>query len=129
MAHERAEAASVVAALKDLFADGADLVRKELQLARAEIAEALSAKIEAGIWMSIAAVLGAIAGLLVIQALVFGIASFGIAIHWACLIVAAILVAVAAGCFAFGRTKMRGSLVPERTLAQIDKDLQALRSD
>ena len=79
--------------------------------------------------MAVAAVAVVIAGFLVMQAIVFGIASFGVALHWSCLIVAAALGVVAAASAAYGRAKSRISLVPTRTLDQIDKDITAMRSN
>jgi ABC-type multidrug transport system permease subunit len=129
MAHEALTNTTIVAALRDLFADGKDLVRKELRLAKAELTQKLSAGLGGAIWIAVAAVLMVIAGLLLIQAAVFGIAALGIALHWSCLIVAAVLCAVAAGSFFYGRTKMRGSLLPDRTMAQLGKDMRVVGSN
>ena len=43
--------------MSDVVADFADLVQKEMKLARAEIAEKLSNKLRAGVWLSAAAAL------------------------------------------------------------------------
>jgi hypothetical protein len=77
--------------LTDLLADLGDLVQKEIQLAKAEVTEKITSRLRASVWMMAAAVLGLIAGLLVLEAAVFAIASFGLALHWACLLVGAIL--------------------------------------
>ena len=82
-------------AFADVVGDLADLVQKEIHLAKAELSEKLSAKLRAGVWIGVAAGLGLIAALLVIEGIVFGIATFGIALHWSCLIVAAVLAAAA----------------------------------
>ena len=58
-------------ALSEVVGDLADLFQKELRLARAEISAKISAKLEAGVWMAAAGVLGLITILLVIQAAVF----------------------------------------------------------
>ena len=129
MAHEALTSSSLIAALKNLVADISDLVSKEIRLARAEIGEKISSALQAGLWMAIAAVASVIAGFLVMQAIVFGIASLGVALHWSCLIVAAALGVVAAASAAYGRAKSRISLVPTRTLEQIDKDISAMRSN
>jgi hypothetical protein len=109
--------------LSDVVADLADLFQKELRLFKAELSAKLSLKLWAGVWMSAAAGLGVIAVLLVIQALVFGIASFGIALHWSCLIVAAILAAVAAAAYAKGRADAREDLLPSRTIRNVKQDI------
>ena len=129
MAHEALTSSSLIAALKDLVADISDLVGKEIRLARAEIGEKISSGLQAGLWMAIAAIAAIVASFLVMQAIVFGIASLGVALHWSCLIVATALLVVAAGSAAYGRAKSRISLVPTRTLDQIDKDISAMRSN
>lgn len=129
MAYEALNNTTIVAALRDLFADGTDLVRKELRLAKAELTQKVSAGLEGAVWIAVAAVAVIIAGLLLIQAAVFGIAALGLALHWSCLIVAAVLCAIAAGSFFYGRSKMRGSLLPDRTLAQVGKDLRVVGSN
>jgi uncharacterized membrane protein YqjE len=111
-------------AFSDVVADLADLVQKEVRLARAELSEKLTLKIQAGVWMSVAAALGLVAALLLVQALVFGIASgFGIALHWSCLIVAALLAAVAAPAYAIGHAKAREEITPSRTIHQVNQDI------
>jgi hypothetical protein len=98
----RLQDTGLVRALTDLFADLADLLQKELQLAKTEITEKIVWRLRASAWMVIAGVLGIVAVLLLIEAAVFGIASFGIALHWSCLIVAGVLIAAAAA-FRAGR--------------------------
>ena len=90
--------------MSDLLADLADLVQKEMQLAKAEITEKIASRLRASVWMAAAALLGFIAALLIVQAAVFAIASFGLALHWSCLLVAAILAAAAAAAFYHGRS-------------------------
>jgi hypothetical protein len=92
MAHDRLRDSGLVQALTDLFADLAHLLRKELQLAKTEITEKIVSRLRASVWMVVAGVLGMVAVLLLIEAAVFGIASFGIALHWSCLIVAGVLI-------------------------------------
>jgi hypothetical protein len=72
-------------------------------------------------------VLGVVVILLVVQAAVFGIASFGIAMHWSCLIVAGVLAVVAAAVFFKGRADAREELTPERTIHQINQDIRATK--
>jgi len=110
-------------AVRDLLADVTDLFKKEVRLARAEITESLGGFLQAGIWMAAAGLLGFIALLLVIEAVVFGLSSLGIAPHWACLIVAAVLAAGAAGAFFYGRSLAVGSVVPSRTMSQVKRDI------
>ena len=115
-------------ALSDVVGDLADLFRKEIDLARAEISEKLSIKIQAGLWYSIAGVLGCVVLLALVQALIFGIASgFGIALHWSCVIVAALLAAIAGAAYAKGHANAQEDLAPERTLYQVQQDIATVK--
>jgi hypothetical protein len=109
--------------LSEVVADLADLFQKELRLFKAEVSEKLSIKLWAGVWMSAAAVLGIVAALLVVQALVFGIASYGIALHWSCLIVAALFAVLGAAAFFKGRADAREELAPTRTIENVKQDI------
>jgi hypothetical protein len=109
--------------LSDIVADLADLFQKELRLFKAELSEKLSIKLWAGVWMSAAAILGIVAALLVVQALVFGIASYGIALHWSCLIVAALFAVLGAAAFFKGRADAREELAPTRTIENVKQDI------
>src|SRR3954469_21830306 len=88
MAYDQLKNATLPRALSEVVADLADLFQKELRLAKTEISQKISTKLQASIWFVVAGVLGVLGGLVLIEALVFGIASFGIALHWSCLIVA-----------------------------------------
>jgi len=127
MAAEALKDSALLKALKDLFADLADLLQKEVRLARAEVTAAVSGKVQAGVWMAAAGLLALIAALLVIQAIVFGLASLGLGLHWASLIMAIVLGAGAAGAFFYGRSLASGSLAPNRTIRQIKDDIGAVR--
>ena len=50
----------LIQALTDLFGDFADLLRKELQLAKTEVTEKLISRLRASVWMVVAGVLGMI---------------------------------------------------------------------
>jgi hypothetical protein len=127
MAHEQLKNSTLPRALSDVVADLADLVQKELRLARAELSENLFAKFRAGIWMSTAGVLGLIAAFLAVQALVFGIASFGIAMHWSCLIVAAVMAGAGALAYYRGRMDAQKEITPTRSLHQIKQDISTTK--
>jgi hypothetical protein len=109
--------------LADVVGDLADLVQKEMRLAKAEISEKVSAKFRAGIWLSVAAGLGLVAALLVIQGIVFGIATFGIPLHWSCVIVAAVLAVAGAAAYAKASADAREDLTPTRTIRQVKQDI------
>ena len=79
-------------AFSKVITDLADLMQKEMRLVQAELSEKLSISIRAGVWMSVAAVLAIVGVFLIVQAIVLGLsAATGIALHWSCLIVAAVL--------------------------------------
>ena len=119
---DRVKDTALPRALSDVVSDLADLFQKELRLARTELSEKLSNKLRAGIWMAASAAFGAAAALLILQALVFAIASYGIAMHWACLIVAAALAALGGFAFAMGRADAVEDLTPIRTIHQVKQD-------
>ena len=115
-------------ALSDVVADLADLFQKEIRLARAELSEKLSLKIQAGVWISAAAALGLVAVLVLVEAAIFGIASgFGIALHWSCLAVAALLAVIAAAAYGKGRANAKEELSPTRTIYQVKQDIATVK--
>jgi Putative Actinobacterial Holin-X, holin superfamily III len=127
MAHDRLLNAGLTRALTDLLADLADLVRTEMQLAKAEVTEKIASGLRASVWMVAAAVLGLIAALLMVEAAVFAIASFGLALHWSCLLVAAVLAAGAAAAFYHACSVGEGDFIPTRTATQITQDIKTAK--
>jgi Putative Actinobacterial Holin-X, holin superfamily III len=117
----------LVQALTDLVADLADLLQKELQLAKTEITEKIVSGLRASVWMVVAGSLGLVAVLLLVEAAVFAIASFGIALHWSCLIVAAVFASGAAAAFFQGRLAAQDELLPTRTTRQISQDIRTAK--
>ena len=111
-------------AFSKVITDLADLMQKEMQLARAELSEKLSISIRAGVWMSAAAILAIASGFLIVQASVLGLsAATGIALHWSCLIVAAVLAAAAGAGFSKGRADVPEQLTPDRAINQVKQDI------
>jgi hypothetical protein len=102
-------------------------VQKEIRLARAEVTEKISAKLQASVWMVAAGLLGLIAALLIVEAAVFAIASYGLALHWACLLVAAILAAAGGAVFYHGRSFADEELLLTRSARQVTRDIQAAK--
>jgi uncharacterized membrane protein len=113
--------------LADALGDFSDLVAKQIQLARAEITDNISNGILASIWLVVAGVLFLLAGVLVVEAAVFGLASTGIALHWACLMIAALLAATAGGILLYARSVARDTLTPARSIRQMNKDILAAK--
>jgi hypothetical protein len=123
MPYEHLKSSTLPRTLSDVVADFADLLQKEVRLARAELSAKLTTKLQAGVWFGVAAILGLVCAFLLLQALVFGIASFGIAMHWSCLIVAALVGLAAAFAFYKGRADAQEPLTPDRTIEQIKRDI------
>jgi len=123
MALERIKDAALPHIISDVATDLVDLFQKEMRLARAEVSDKITTKLQAGIWMSAAGVLGLFAGALVVQAVVLAIASYGIALHWSCLIVAGVLAAFAGMLFSKGRSDAKEELAPTRTIHQVKQDI------
>lgn len=119
---------SLPAAFSKVVTDLADLIQKEMRLARAELSEKVSITIRAGAWMSAAAFLAVVAALLVVQACVLGLtAATGIAIYWSSLIVAAVLAVTAEAAFTKGRSDVPDQLTPDRAVNQVKQDIAAAK--
>jgi uncharacterized protein YacL len=127
MALDHLQNSGLTRAVTDLLADLAELVQKELQLAKTEITEKITSRLRASVWMVVAGILGMIAALLVVQAAVFALASFGLALHWSCLLVAAVLIAIAAAAFFHGRSLTDDELLPSRTARQVAQDIKTTK--
>jgi len=125
--NERLKNTAMVGALSDAVEDLGALLQKEVRLAKAELAEKLATKLRAGVWMSVTGIFGLCAVLVLIEAVVFAIASYGLALHWSCLIVAAALAVVAVGAYAIGRADARASVSPSRTIHQFQRDVAAAK--
>jgi Putative Actinobacterial Holin-X, holin superfamily III len=107
-----------------VITDLADLMQKEMRLVQAELSEKLSISIRAGVWMSVGAVLAIVGGFLIVQAIVLGLsAATGIALHWSCLIVAAVLAGAAGAAFAKGKADVPHQLTPDRAINQVKQDI------
>jgi hypothetical protein len=118
---------ALVGAFSDVVGDLADLLQKEMRLARTELSAKLSTKLRAGVWMSAAALLGIFAALVLVEAAVFGIAAYGVALHWSCLIVAAMLAAAGAAAYAKGSADAHEEITPTRTIHQVKQDIATVK--
>jgi uncharacterized protein YacL len=128
MALDHLQNSGLTLALTDLLADLAELVQKELQLAKTEITEKITSRLRASAWIVVAGILGMVAALLIVEAAVFALAAFGLALHWACLLVAAVLIAIAAAAAFFrGRSLTDDDLLPSRTARQITQDIKTAK--
>jgi hypothetical protein len=124
---DRLKDAALPHAVSDVVSDLVDLFQKEVRLARAEISAKIESKLTAGGWMAATAVLGLIAILLAVQAVVFGVASFGIAMHWAYLVVAAVFAILGLLTFFKWRAVADEDLMPTRTFTNIKRDISTAK--
>lgn len=118
---------ALIHALADVVADLADLFQKEIRLAKTEIADKVSRKVRGGLWLLIAGVIGFLAVMVFIEAAIFAIASYGIALHWSCLIVACALTILGAAAYAKGRADAHIELTPTHALQQVRRDVATLK--
>jgi len=118
---------ALVRTLGDVLADLPDLFRKEIRLAQAEFTEKIKDGVQASVWMMAAGLLGIVTFLVLIQAAIFAIASLGLALHWSCSIVAAVIGGCAVAAFLYGRSTMPNTLVPTRSVSQVNEDLRTVK--
>jgi hypothetical protein len=90
-------------------------------LARTEILQKLTLGLQAGAWFAVAAVLGLLAIVLILEALVFGIAAAGIPLWGSCLLVAFLLSVLAAIAFFFARRQSSEDMTPVRSARQFTR--------
>ena len=124
MAFDALRNSALPRAVGETFADLADLVQKELRLARAELAHNIATKTKGVGYTAAAALCVLVAFIVALQALIFGIASYGVAIHWAAAIVASGVLAIGALLFLIGRAKLKLELTPARTINQVKRDIR-----
>jgi hypothetical protein len=127
MAYDQLKSAALPRALSNVLADVAELIQREIRLARAEVSDKLATKLEGGVWMAAAGVLGFAALLLLFEAIVFAIVSLGLAPHWSCLIVAGAVGLIAAVAFAKARSDLRTDMMPERAARNLQRDISVAK--
>ena len=115
---------ALVRTLADVLDDLPDLFQKEIRLAQAEFTGKIKDGVQASVWIMLAGLLGLVT---LIQAVIFAIASLGLALHWSCLIVAAVIGGCAAAAFLYGRSTMPNTLVPTRSVSQVDEDVRTVK--
>ena len=118
---------ALVRTLADVLEDLPDLLQKEMRLAQAEFTEKIKNGVQASMWMMVAGLLGLVTFFILIQAAIFAIASLGLALHWASVIVAAVVGGCAAAAFLYGRSTMPNTLVPTRSVSQVNEDIRTVK--
>jgi hypothetical protein len=127
MADDRLTQSTLPEALSAALSDFADLFRKEVQLARAEVSTNVSTKLRGGIWLGVAGLFAIIALALVLGALVAWITTLDVSLHFAFLIVAAGVGIVAVLASAMGRSEAKAELTPSRTISQVKQDIETTK--
>jgi uncharacterized membrane protein YqjE len=111
----------------EVLSDFADLLRKELNLASAELSSNMSARLRGLIWLGLAGVLALAAFALILGALVAWITTSEISLHVAFMIVAAGVAVLAAIAYLAGRTEAKAELKPRRTINQVRQDIETAK--
>lgn len=114
-------------ALGDFLTDLADLVQKEIRLARAEVSEKISARLQAVAWMGVAGVLALVTILFVLEGIVFALIAWGLSPYLSCLLVAAFQAALALILFSYGRSLLAEDFLPSRTARQLNQDVKTAK--
>jgi putative superfamily III holin-X len=112
----------------DLFAQLTILLRKEAQLARAEVSENMSG-LASGLGVMVAgAVLLIPALVILLQAAVAALTAHGLASYWSALIVGGIVLIVGLILLSIGSSRIKpGNLVPRKTVHQLQRDAEVAR--
>jgi hypothetical protein len=127
MARERLRQPSLPEVLSEVLSDFADLFRKELRLARAELSSNISARVRGGVWLGLASLFALLAAALVLGALVAWITTFGLSLHAAFLMVAGGTALLAVVAYFAGRREIQTELAPSRTISQVKQDVETTK--
>jgi Flp pilus assembly protein TadB len=125
--HAERSGLSLLNGIAALFNDYSDLVQKEIRLARAEIVEAVTSQLRSGALMAAAGFLGLIAFLLIIEGIVFAIASAGLGLYWSCFLVALVLLVGAAGLYFYARSSTTKRPLLGRSIEQVRRDIRTVK--
>ena len=116
---------SIPDVLGDVVHQLTTLLRKESQLARAEISEKVT-HAAGGIALAIfGAVLAIPALVILLEAIVAGIMTSGLPVYWSALIVGGVTLIIGIVLLTAGANRLKGgNLVPEKTIHQLQRDVQ-----
>jgi uncharacterized membrane protein YccF (DUF307 family) len=127
MAHEVLRKPSLPEVLSEALSDFAELFRKELRLAQAELSSNVSTKVRGGMWLAVAGLFAILALAHLLGSLAAWITTFDVSLHLAFLIVAAGVGVVALLSYACGRKDARAELTPSRTISQVKQDIETTK--
>jgi uncharacterized membrane protein YqjE len=112
-------------AVGDVLQDVSELVQKELQFARAELATNLNAALRKVAGIAIAAVFALVVLLALTESVIFALINQGMAPHLACLVVSGGAAVIAI--IAYAASQSRASVTPSRTLQQMSADMRTAK--
>lgn len=128
MATSGQESRSIGELLRDLASDSANLVRQELVLARTEAQDKLHQSITASVVLIAGALMAFAALIVLLDALVYGLAEAGMARWLAALVVGGVVAAIGFLLVRKGQSDLAETrLTPERTAASVRKDLNMVK--
>ncbi len=128
MATSTSDDRSITDLLGDLSGNVSTLMRKEIQLARAETSEKVSQAMVAVGSILGGAVLALAALIVLLQALVIALTNAGIPAGWSALIVGVIVAGIAYTLIQKGSSDLKAhNLAPERTIDSLKQDAQTLK--
>jgi uncharacterized membrane protein YqjE len=127
MVYDTIKNSTLARSLADTVGDFSDVVRTEMRLAAAELSDKAKHAALAGVWMAIAGVFWLLTLAVIAEAIIFAIASEGLALHWACLIVAAGLAIIGAIAFFGGRSAAQPDMLPTRAIRQMNETIRTAK--
>jgi len=127
MAYEHLRDSALPRIVTAVISDVVQLFQAEVQLAKAEIASNVNAKLQSIAAFAIAGVFGFVTLILIAQTFVFLLMAWGVESYWASLIVAVGFGVLAAASIAFAMSKARQELTPQRTVHQVEKDIRVVK--
>ena len=106
------------------------LVRKEAQLARAEVSEKVS-HAASGLGLAMfGAVLAIPALVILLEAIVAGLMRAGLPVYWSALLVGGVVLIIGLGLLMAGANRLKAeNLVPEKTLHQLQRDAKVAANE
>lgn len=123
MAEERTVGQLVAEATKDI----SEIVRAEVALAKAELALSAKNGAVAGGLFGVAGYFGMLASVLLTIAAAYGLTALGLAVGWAFVIVAAVLLLIAAILALIGRSRVSRVGPPERAIRSTKQALAVVK--
>ncbi|MGH7477447.1 MAG: phage holin family protein [Longimicrobiales bacterium] len=117
--------------LRELAADMGRLVRQEVQLAKLEVGQTLSAATLDAVRVMIALVLAAIGGLCFVIFMILGIGTLLDGAYWAGALITGTLLLLVGGILTFGavRDLKRRSVKPEQAMDAVREDLRLAKQE